>query len=55
MDGRAAKQSCLLTVVSDGVGDAKEDPSSCSNGDKRCGRHNAWRPVGKYIVQGGAV
>ena len=54
MEGRAAKQSCLLAVVSDGLGDAKEDPSS-SSGDKRCGRHDLWRSGFKNIIQGGTV
>ena len=54
MESVVSNQGRALAVVSESMGDAKEDPSS-SCGDKRCGRHNAWRPEADVIVPGGAA
>ena len=55
MESGVSNQGRALAVVSENMGDAKEDPSSSSCGDKRCGRHNAWRPEADVIVPGGAA
>ena len=54
MESVVSNQGRALAVVSESMGDAKEDPSS-SCGDKRCGRHNVWRPEADVIVPGGAA
>ena len=46
MDGGITQSHQVLTMVSESMGEASEDPgSSNGSGDKRCGRQEFWRPV----------
>ncbi|MBE6380609.1 MAG: hypothetical protein E7047_06740 [Lentisphaerae bacterium] len=48
MNGGVSNSGRALTAVSESMmsGESAEDPGSSNNsGDKRCGRHDWWRPV----------
>lgn len=50
MDGGATGTQRSLNLVSDQLGETSEDPGS-SPGDKRCGRHNSWRPAARTSIK----
>ena len=53
MEGGVTNQSRSLTMVSEGLGDTKEDPGSSSSGDKRCGRRRMRRSGSATVMRGG--